>query len=246
MPYHSPSSVVVRNAQVTLGLADILQERSAVHLHQHRLDLLLLIDQEHVDAPDPQRRIVPLPAPRNAVAGMEHVERLDAGERRLRALAIDELLLAGEADFAQGGALQVVDAVRVVGEVVSEQRVGECDVEVFHCVFEHIDEAIHDVLRLSIGEAELARCGVRAAVPVDGHSATARVVADGRPGERDAEEGRAGEGQGHEDGEEMHGVWAVFRGERVDKTKDVLAVYQFILEKRLGRREICQRWVGEG
>ena len=32
-----------------------------------------------------------------------------------------------------------------------------------------------------------------------------------------------------------------FGGERVDKTKDVLAVYQFILEKRLGRKEICQR-----
>src|ERR1700738_1258307 len=93
MPYRSPRSVVVRNARVTVGLADILQKRPAVHLHQHRLDLLLLIDQEHVDAPDPQRRVIPLPAPRDAVASVEHIECLDAGEWRLRALAVDELLL---------------------------------------------------------------------------------------------------------------------------------------------------------
>ena len=213
MPYRKPRSVVVRNARVTVGLADILQERPAVHLHQHRLDLLLFIDQEHVDAPDPQRRVIPLPAPRDAVAGVEHVERLDAGERGLRALAIDELLLASEADLAQGGAFQVVDAVRVVGEVVGQQRVGERDVEVFHCVFEHVDEAVHDRLCVGAGEAELARCGVRVAVPADGQLAAARVVADGRPGgwggEHSAEEGRAGEGQGHEDGREMHGLWAV-------------------------------------
>ena len=214
MLYHRSRSVVVRNARVTLGLADILQERPAVHLHQHRLDLLLLIDQEHVDAPDPQRRVIPLPAPRDAVAGVEHVERLDARERRLRALTVDELLLAGEADLAQGGAFQVVDAVRVVREVVGQQRIGERDVKVLHCVFEHVDEAVHDRLRVGVSEAELAQCGVRTAVPVDRQVATAWVVAGGRPGgwggERGAEEGRASEGQRHEDGGEMHGLCTVF------------------------------------
>jgi hypothetical protein len=246
IPYRSPSSVVIRNARVTLGLADILQERPAVHLHQHRLDLLLLIDQEHVDAPDPQRRVVPLPAPRDAVAGMEHVERLDAGERRLRALAVDELLLAGEADLAQGGALQVVDTVRVVGEVVGEQRVGERDVEVFHCVFEHVDETIHDCLRIGLGEAKLAQCRVRAAMPADGQLATARVVADGRPGgwggERDAEEGRAGEGQGHENREEMHGLWAFFFGNEWIRRKMSWLCIDLYWRRGWGER----KFVGDG
>jgi hypothetical protein len=150
------SSVIVGNARITLRLPNILQERPTVQLDEHGLDLLLLIDHEHVDPLDPQWRIIPLPAPRNAVAHVEHVERLDARERRLRALAINEILLRREADFTQGGALQVVDAVGVVGEVVGEQGLREREVEVLHGVFEHVDEAVYDGLGIGIGEAEFA------------------------------------------------------------------------------------------
>ena len=164
MPTHflqpKPSHlVIVRHARIALGLADILQESATVHLDVDGLDLLVVVDEEHVDATDGQGLVVALPAPGDAGAGVEHVERVDAGEGRLRALAGDELLLGGEADGAERRLLEVVDAVRVVGEVVGEQGVGECQVEVRHRVLEHVDEAVDDRLGVGVAEAELGRAG---------------------------------------------------------------------------------------
>jgi hypothetical protein len=188
-------SIVVRNASITLRVAVILQEGAAVQLDEGGLDLLLVVDEEEVDAADPQRREVALPAPRDAVAGVEQGERLHAQEWRLHALAVDEVLSGGEADGPQRRLLEVVDAVRVVGEVVGQQRLRERDVEVVLRVYQHVDEARHDRLHVAVGEAESA----------------AQVVADRWPGRRRGL-AHAGEGQEQqEDGEGkggVHGWWA--------------------------------------
>ena len=93
---------------------------------------------------------------------MEHVEGIDAREGWLRALAVDEVLFRGEADLAERCAFQVVDAVRVVGEVVGEEGIRQRDVEVLHGVFEHVDEAVDDGLGVRVGEAEFPWCrGIR-------------------------------------------------------------------------------------
>ena len=192
-------SVIVRDARITLGLADILQEGAIVHLDVDSLDLLLVVDEEHVDAADGQGLVVALPAPGDAGAGVEHVERVDAGEGRLRALTGDELLLGREADGAERRLLEVVDAVRVVGEVVGEQGVGERQVEVCHRVLEHIDEAVNDRLGVGVAEAELGRAR--------GRGGNVGAVALPRwPTGYWRCEGDAGECQGHDDGYEMHGV----------------------------------------
>lgn len=46
-------SIVVGNASITLRLPDIFQEGATIQLDEHGVDLLLVVDQEHVDAADP-------------------------------------------------------------------------------------------------------------------------------------------------------------------------------------------------
>lgn len=98
--------------------------------------------------------VISLPVPCNTVTRVEHVEGTDARERRLSPLAIDEILLRGEADFAKRRLFQIVDAVGVAGEIIGEQGLSERGVEVLHRVFEHVDEAVDDDLGVCVSEAE--------------------------------------------------------------------------------------------
>jgi hypothetical protein len=230
-------SLVVCDARITLRLPNVLQEGTAVHLHIYCLDLLLVVDQEHVDTPNPQWGVVALPAPRDGVTVVEHVEGIDARERRLRALAVDEVLLGREADFAQRGALQVVNAVGVVGEVVGEKGLREGDVEVFHCVFEHVDEAVDDGLCVGVGEAELGGCGGSTG-STDGEFPAAREAVGGWPGGWGCD-GDAGQCQRHEEGGEMHGVG--FLNEWI--RRDGLDYYILINLSRGWKKRRCRQWV---